>query len=159
MLDDREGIWSIPRWLQLVYFPIFIGLCTPIIMDIVQEARTSYPEASWVRLARETAGEFATAGVGAAIGTLIAVQGVATIMSLYQYITNRFTKPVIEGHEARGEAIGEARGEAIGEARGEARGKAEANQAWAEWNERRMEAEAQGLLFDEPTPGQEQPQA
>ena len=45
-------------------------------------------------------------------------------MGIYHFIVNRWVRPAIEEHEARGEAIGEARGEAIGEARGEARGRA-----------------------------------
>ena len=136
--DEREAIWSIPRALQVAYFLIFIGICVPMIVDIVQEEIANHPEADWIRLARETATEFATAGIGAAIGTLITVQGVAIIMSLYHIITNRFTIPVIERHRAEG--------------------RAEINQAWVEWNQRRMDAEAQGMPFDEPPPDQQQQQ-
>ena len=108
----------------------------------MQEENRHHPEADWIRLARETATEFATAGIGAAIGTLIAVQGVAIIMSLYHIITNCFTIPVIERHRAEGRV----------------EGRAEINQAWAEWNQRRMDAEAQGMPFDEPPPDQQQQQ-
>ena len=35
--DEREGIWSIPRPLQVVYFPLFIGICVPLLIDTVKE--------------------------------------------------------------------------------------------------------------------------
>ena len=36
--------------------------------------------------------------------------------------------------------------------RGRVEGEASANRRWSEWNERRKEAEAQGLPFTEPEP-------
>ena len=57
-------------------------------------------------------------------------------MSLYHIITNRFTTPIIEKHRAEGRA----------------EGRSETNEAWREWNRRRMDAESQGTPFDEPTP-------
>ncbi len=138
--DDREAIWSIPKVFQVVYFLIFIGICVPMIADIVREEIAACPGAGWIRLARETSSEFAAAGVGAAIGSLIVVQGVAIIVSLYHLITNRFTKPIIEEHEARGRELGIVEGVE------------KSNQAWREWLRRRDEAEAQGIPFDEPPP-------
>ena len=79
-----------------------IGITVPMIAGIAQEQIAAHPGASWVRLARATAAEFAAAGVGAAIGSLIAVPGVALIMSLYHFITNCFTIPAIRAHEAQG---------------------------------------------------------
>ena len=136
--DDREAIWSIPRAFQVIYFLMFIGICVPMIMDIVQEEIVANPGMGWIRLARETAAEFAAVGVGAAIGSLIAMQGVAIIVSLYHIITNRFTIPAIEKHRAEGREEGQE----------------QANQAWREWLRRREEAEAEGRPFDEPPPGQ-----
>ncbi len=162
--DDRQAIWSIPKAFQVVYFLIFIGICVPMIANITQEQMAANPGASWIRLAQETASEFAAAGVGAAIGSLIAMQGVAIIVSLYHIITNRFVKPVIEEHEERGRKEGEERGRKEGIAEGEERGRKEgeergrkegeerANRAWAKWNQSRLEHEAQGIPFDEPPP-------
>ena len=84
-------------------------------------------------------------------------------MGIYHFIVNRWVRPAIEEHEARGEArgeaIGEARGEAIGEARGETRGEARRRAAmhaeWEAWNQRRLDAEARGEPFDEPPPDKE----
>ncbi len=46
----------------------------------------------------------------------------------------------------------EAEGEARGEARGEVQGAARERKKWEDWNQRRMEAKANGELFDEPPP-------
>lgn len=66
-------------------------------------------------------------------------------MAIYQYITNRFTLPVIARHLAQGREEGREQG--IEE------GRAEANQKWQVWNQRRMDAAANDLPFDEPPPG------
>ena len=153
--DDREAIWSIPRIFQAVYFIIFIGICVPMIVDIVQEVRASQSGGGWILLARETASEFATVGVGAAIGSLIAVQGVALIMSLYHLITNRFTVPIIEQHREEGRKEGREEGREEGLAEGRDEGLAESNAAWRAWNQRRIDAEAEGRPFDEPPPDQQ----
>ena len=60
-------------------------------------------------------------------------------MSLYHDITNRFAKPVIESHEARGRAEGHSAERA----------------AWRDWLNRKNAAETQGLPFDEPPPDEE----
>ena len=143
--DDREAIWSVPNPLRVLYFPLFTGISIVIAADIAKEVKAALPDAPWVTLTREAASEFAPAGIGIAIATLAALQGVATIMAIYQYITNRFTLPVIERHLAQGREEG--REEGIEE------GRAEANQKWQAWNRRRMDAAANNLPFDEPPPG------
>ena len=133
--DDREAIWSIP------------GNLSP---DIHRRMRSdSFGHCAGgdrrrprSRMARESASEFAAVGVGAAIGSLIAMQGVAIIVSLYHIITNRFTMPAIEKHRKQG------REEGITE------GMEKSNQAWREWLRRREEADAEGRPFDEPPPDQ-----
>ena len=90
------------------------------------------------------AAEFAPSGVGIAIGTLIALYGVAALMGIYGILTNTFTRPIIERHIAQGHVQGREEG------REEA--KKERDRAWRSWNARRIEAEANGLPFDEPTP-------
>lgn len=145
--DDREAIWSVPNPLRVLYFPLFTGISIVIAADIAREVKAALPNASWVTLTREAASEFAPAGIGIAIATLAALQGVATVMAIYQYITNRFTLPVIERHLAQGREEG--REEGIEE------GRAEANQKWQAWNRRRMDAAANNLPFDEPPPGQQ----
>ena len=61
-----------------------------MIVDIVREVQASQSGGGWILLARETASEFATVGVGAAIGSLIAVQGMTIFVLLYQQIARHF---------------------------------------------------------------------
>ena len=136
--EDRNAIWSIPRVFQAIYFLIFIGVCVPMIVRIVQEEIATNAQAGWIQLARESASQFAPVGVGTAIGSLIAVQGVAIIVSLYHIITNRFVLPTIERHREEGREEGEER----------------ANRAWRDWLKEREEAEAEGRPFNEPPPDQ-----
>ena len=144
--DEREGIWSIPRPLQVIYFPLFIGICVPLLIDIVREVTALRPEAGLVTVARATASEFAAVAVGAAIATLMAVQGgYILMMAIYHAFANRFIKPVIEEHEERGRS------------EGLAEGIEKSNRAWAEWNQRRLDHEAQGIPFEEPPPDQQPP--
>ena len=73
-------------------------------------------------------------------------------MSLYHAIANRWVKPVIESHEARGRAEGRTEGRAEGRAEGRTEGRAEGMAEWRDWLNRKNEAETQGLAFDEPPP-------
>ena len=52
-----------------------------------------------------------------------------------RYLEGKFIKPLIAGHEARGEARVQRR--------------------WTEWNDRRLKAEADGVPFDEPPPSED----
>ncbi len=145
--DNREAIWSIPNPFRALYFPLFTGISIVIAADISREVKAALPDASWATLTREAASEFAPAGIGIAIATLTALQGVATIMAIYQYITNRFTLPVIERHLAQGREQGREEGRE--------EGRTEANLEWQAWNSRRMDAAANNRPFDEPPPGQQ----
>ena len=139
--EERESIWSVPRQLQVVYFLVFIGLCVPMIIHIVGQELSGQPGAGIVALATETASRFATVGAGAAIGTLLIVQGVYLLMLVvYHFLTNRFVKPVIQQHQERGVEIGVEMGVE------------RSNREWREWLQRKEEHEAEGLPFDEPPP-------
>ena len=76
-------------------------------------------------------------GITAAIATLIPVQGASYPMVVYQSLVNTFVKPVIERHQKVGRAQG---------ARAQ-------NELWQAWLQRKQQAEAQGLPFNEPHPG------
>ena len=54
------------------------------------------------------------------------------VMVTARYLTNKFVKPLIEEHEARG--------------------RAEERRKWTEWNTRRLKAEKNDEPFDEPPP-------
>ena len=66
-------------------------------------------------------------------------------MVIYQSLVNRFVTPVIDRHIATGRAQGRAEG-------------AQAqDELWRDWLRRKQEAEAQGLEFNEPPPGTDNP--
>ena len=58
------------------------------------------------------------------------------VMVTARYLTNKFVKPVIEEHEARGRD----------------EGREEERRKWTGWNTRRLAAEKNGEPFDEPPP-------
>ena len=62
-------------------------------------------------------------------------------MSVYHAIVNRYVIPVIEKHKAEGRAEDQA---------------AEREKWWA-WNQRRIDAEKHGRIFDESPPGAAHP--
>ena len=86
------------------------------------------------------------------------------IMVTKRYLMNKWVKPQEERirrqglekgiAEGREKGIAEGRNEGIekGLAEGRNEGRNEERQAWIEWNNRRLEAEAQGRPFNEPLP-------
>ncbi|MDE2787327.1 MAG: hypothetical protein OXL37_17325 [Chloroflexota bacterium] len=56
-----------------------------------------------------------------------------------------------EGRE-EGRVEGREEGREEGRKEGQAVGREEADAAWREWNQRRLQAMAEGIPFDEPTP-------
>ena len=150
--DDREPIWSVGRRDARTFFRllsvlwlvalIYIGYKT---LNVPASQWQTAPAGPWW----QTAGDFALAvmhdfsgvGVGIAILSMLLTRPLNVagelLMSLYQTMVNRFVIPVIEAHKAEGRA----------------EGRAESNAEWQAWNRRRMDAEAQGQPFNEPTPG------
>ncbi len=76
-----------------------------------------------------------------------------------KYLTKKLIEPLdrkreeeLERRFKRGREEGVAQGVAQGIERGVAQGMERERRAWTEWNSRRLEAEADGLPFDEPPP-------
>jgi hypothetical protein len=136
-------MWSVPRPFKHVYFALVVTLCAPPLAVITADKIAATGGQIWWRnittVIIEAATEFAPVGIGIAIAMLVTVHIGAIIMSLYHVIANRFVKPVIESHEARGRAEGHA---------------AERTE-WRDWLNRKNVAEAQGLPFDEPPPDEQ----
>ena len=149
--QNREGMWSIPTSFLYVYFGLMALLCIPPLAVIISEQTAALPDEIWwmksITLIRQSATEFGPVGLGNAIASLIIAQGGFTVMVLYYHMINKLVAPVIRRHENRGEARGRAEG--IKE------GRTKTNQAWREWNRRRLDHEAQGLPFDEPPPDED----
>ena len=149
--DSRESIWSIPKPFVFAYFGLVTLLGVPTLAVIIWEKAAGATGSWWqqpITVIRSAAPECGQVGIGIAVSTLFAVQGVAILMVLYQVAVNRWVKPVIKRHRDAGRAEGRAEGRE--------EGRAEANLEWQAWLERKTEAENRGLPFDEPQPGDEQ---
>ncbi len=142
--DEREDMLSILRKYRPIYFAVFI------VQVIVWCVIISWWES--------TAGEH----TGDALGTVIAIglkmaplTGLSIISTIVIVDIGRYLVVLLPTPSIRRRIIEKAKaeGHAAGIAAGEAAGKAAERRNWVSWNERRKEAEAQGLPFDEPPPG------
>ena len=149
---DRESIWSIYRRDARTFFRL-VSVLWLVALVYVGYKTLNEPAARWRSAMSEswwqTAGDlaltvlsdFSGVGVGIAILAMLLTRPLnltgELLMSLYQFMVNNFVNPVIEAHEARGRA----------------EGRAERQAEWEAWNRRRIDAEAQGLSFNEPPPG------
>ena len=134
----REAVWSVPGPFILLYFALVTALGLPTLTVIIWEKAQAVSANWWLwhtAVIRAAAPECGMAGIGIAIYALLAVQGVAFLMVLYQFAVNKWVKPVIQRHKDAG--------------------RAEANRAWQAWLERKAAAESKGLPFDEPPPGEQ----
>ncbi len=96
--------------------------------------------------------DFGTVGIAITIVAMLLTRAVnktgELLMSLYQFVVNRYVIPVIEGHKAEGRVEGREEGRVEGREQGLAEVRAE----WQAWNRRRLAAEREGREFTEPTP-------
>ena len=79
-------------------------------------------------------------------------------MSYCVVISTALAYVIVEGASMLAEQFNKKRyeaGLAEGEVRGEAKGQAEMQREWEAWNERRLDAEANGQPFNEPPPSLE----
>ena len=132
----RESIWSIPRPFVFAYFALVTLLGLPTVFVIVWEKAQAVDARWWAwhtELIRAAAPECGWIGIGIAFSALVTVQGVAILMVGYRYAIEHWVKPLAEKRREEG--------------------RAEANRQWAEWLQRKTEAESKGLPFDEPPPG------
>ena len=150
--DDRESVWSIGRRDARTFFRLLSALWL-VALIYVGYKTLNEPASEWQTAPAgpwwQTAGDFSLAvmydfggvGVGIAILSMLLTRplnvGGELLMSLYQAMVNRFVIPVIEARRAEGRV----------------EGRAEERAEWRAWNRRRMDAEAGGLPFTEPPPG------
>ncbi len=133
---ERSSIWSVPRPFIRLYLVLFSIQSGWLISVIIRDVLKSHGSGGLGTIAYETLNGLSQPGVGAAIASLLVVEGISYIMVMYNFLMYYLVRPVIKRHERRGEARGEAR----------------ASQRWEEWNQRREEAEVQGVAFTEPPP-------
>ncbi len=165
--EDRESIWSIYRRDARTFFRL-VSLLWLVALAYISYKTLNAPGAEWKVATSATwwqsAGDFALAvlhdfsgvGIGVAILAMLLTRPLnltgELLMSLYQAMVNRFVTPVIEAHRAEGRAEGLVEGLV----EGRAEGLAESDAAWRAWNQRRLDADAQGQPFNEPPPGEPQ---
>ena len=153
--DDRVSMPSVKRvWidlalavfsLQVIVFAVFVIRHEVAKGNVVGNAPMDTVQVVVVQLAAVM-----TVATGT---TFILFQGVDFIMFLTQLYKERVQRKVKEAKE-EGIEEGRAEGRAEGIEEGKAEGKAEEREAWIDWNNRRLEAEAKGEEFNEPPPAE-----
>ena len=149
---ERDSIWSVSHPLIRLYLILFSIQSGWLFWRIFTSTVAEHPGSGWEFVAFETLRGVASPSLGAAVSSLIVVEGVSTLMVMYNLGMNLIVRPIIKWHERRGEergiAIGEERGIAIGEERGAARNDA----GWRAWYQRSVDAAERGEPFDELPP-------
>ena len=133
---ERDSIWSVSRPLIRLYLLLFSVQSGWLFWSVFRNTTAEHPGSGWEFAALETLGGVSSHGLGVAMSSLIVVEGVSTLMVMYNLGMNLVVRPIIKWHERRGEARGEAR----------------ERERWLEWNRRRMDAEAHGKPFTDPPP-------
>ena len=165
---ERDSIWSVPRPLIRLYLLLFTIQSGWLFWRIFRDTLAQHPGSRLESIVFETLGGVSSHGLGAAMLSLVVVEGVSTLMVMYSLGMNLIVRPIIRWHERRGEERGEKRGEERGEKRGEERGERRGeergekrgeergemrnHQRWQAWHQRSLDAAARGEPFDEPPP-------
>ena len=150
MENKRISVFSFAKDLILIDFIFFLVVVISYAIVVTQHE---------LAVGRENAVETVIVIVGhissfipvAIVLTLIFEIGGFLIMLLWRLYQRRLEEAIEQAKiEARTEGIAE--GIAEGRTEGEAAGIAKNYELWAAWNNRRLEAEARNLPFDEPPP-------
>ncbi len=159
--EEREDMLSILRRYRPVYFAVFI------VQVIVWCVIMYWWESTSGEHSSDTVGRIIATGLKMAPLTGLSVITTIVLVEMGRYlvvlflptpnIRRRMEKAKAKGHAegiVEGHAEGHAEGIAEGHAEGHAEGTAQERRNWVAWNRRRVEAEAQGLPFDEPPPSE-----
>ena len=163
-LDEHVSVWSVAAPDAKTFFRIVGVLWLAALVFAFYRKGDELPRESgaggladqaWLHVGDFTfavLADFGTVGIAITIVAMLLTRAVnktgELLMSLYQFVVNRYVIPVIEEHKAEGRAEGLAQGRTEGRDQGRAEERAE----WQAWNERRLAAERQGREFTEPTP-------
>ena len=151
-LDEHVSVWSVNARDAKTFFRIVGGLWLAGLGFAFYRNRNELPRDSdaggladqaWLDVGDFTfaaLADFGTVGIAITIVAMLLTRAVnktgELLMSLYQFVVNRYVIPVIEAHKAEGRD----------------QGRAEERAEWQGWNERRLAAEREGREFTEPTP-------
>ena len=155
-LDEHVSVWSVAARDAKTFFRIVGALWLAALGFAFYRRRDELPwdsgdaglaDQAWLEVGDFTfavLADFGTVGIAITIVAMLLTRVVnktgELLMSLYQFVVNRYVIPVIEEHKAEGRA------------EGRDQGLAEAQAKWQAWNERRLAAEREGREFTEPTP-------
>ena len=128
----RESVWSIDPGSRIAFFVIFvIKMAIWTILIALEEIQHGGHSGARV-LAIAVAQKVSPLVVVSVASTVTLLQGVEFMIVSRDYLRDRFVRPIVKAHEARG--------------------RSEMYEEWDAWNRRRLAAEAEGLPFDEPSP-------
>lgn len=137
---ERDSIWSVARPLIRLYLLLFSVQSGWLFWRIYGNTVADTPGIGLEFIALETLGGVSSHGLGVAMSSLVVVEGVSTLMVMYNLGMNLIVRPIIKWHERRGIAIGEAQAAARTDAE------------WRAWYQRNLDAAERGEPFDEPPP-------
>ena len=160
-LDEHVSVWSIAARDARTFFRI-VGALWLAALAFAFYRRGDEPtwdsgagglaDQAWLDVGDFTfavLADFGTVGIAITIVAMLLTRAVnktgELLMSLYQFVVNRYVIPVIEAHKAEGREEGRVQGRD--------QGRAEERAEWQAWNERRLAAEREGREFTETTPG------
>ena len=159
-LDEHVSVWSVAARDAKTFFRIVGALWLAALGFTFYRKRDELPwdsgaggpaDQAWLDVGDFTfavLADFGTVGIAITIVAMLLTRAVnktgELLMSLYQFVVNRYVIPVIEGHKAEGREEGRVEGRE--------EGLAEARADWQAWNRRRLAAEREGREFTEPTP-------
>ena len=138
---EREDMLSILRKYRPVYFAVFITRVTAWCIGV------SWRESTLGGHTTDTLGMIIAIGTKMAPLTGLSVITTVVLVEIGRYLMVLFLPtPNVRRRIEKAQAKGHAEGHA--------EGKAQERRNWVAWNRRRKKAEAEGLPFDEPPPGE-----
>ena len=150
--EIQHDIWSVPAGKLRWYITLLI-ISGSVLAGYLIAGEPGNPDHSTNQeLAKAIAADVLLSYTAAALGSFVIIQGVEQVMVVTHFFREQ-TRKLVEQRLERERLERERREQARAE--GRAAGRAEGWSEWAAWNERRIEAERNGLPFDEapPSPG------
>ena len=145
--QDRDSIWTIPLSWRALYFGLFTAYAFAGIGFLIWYHVFESTASPWQETILSITQGIGIHTVGAAGLALLTIEGPNTVMVVAHYLRKRLIEPLEERRRQEAEQRQREARE-----RGRTEGEAQNQAAWEAWNERRIETEANGELFDEPPP-------
>ena len=152
---DRESVWSISRRHQKAYFLIFATMTLASLAYNLSFAATSFNATSFNTALTTFTTHSAAAIITAAGSSITTIETGRFIMVMADMFREKFIVPMVEKRK-REQALklqqALDQGLEQGIEQGRAQGHATSHDLWTDWNNRRLQAAANHLPFDEDPP-------